>query len=58
MIEMMDAFEDLQQGLLEDVFDIMDRDVPQLHPASHHPSVFGCELIPSRMILLPEPLDK
>jgi hypothetical protein len=58
MIEMMDAFEDLQQGLLENVFDIMDRDIPRLHPASHYPSVFSCELIPSRMILLPESLDK
>lgn len=58
MIETMDTFEDPHQGLLEDVLDVIDRDVPGLHPASHHPTVLGGELVPGVRVMLPEPLDE
>jgi hypothetical protein len=58
MIETVDTFEDPHQGLLEDVLDVIDRDVPGLHPASHHPTVLGGELVPCVRVMLPEPLDE
>lgn len=58
MLKLVNVSENAQTRILQQVFNLVQRDIPRHQPTSHHPSVLGCKIFPSSRFLRPEAFDQ